>query len=194
MLVLLEVDAPLLVGDERAVVGVERRVAVHVQDRRQRAVGRDEHARVDVDLALLEVPVGPHLALLAPATSSRRGRPSSSHSRAIHGPTATTTCSTSIGPALVSTRVTAPEPSSSKPVTSTPSAIRAPAASAFDASPLHRVRVEGEAAPVLVQADGQAGRAPVGEQSPRMWSRHLGLAQDQLGLVADPLLALVRPW
>jgi hypothetical protein len=58
-----------------------------------------------------------------------------SHNDATHGPTATTTWSTATSPRLVCTVVTAPDPSSSKPVTSTPSAIRAPAARALSASP-----------------------------------------------------------
>ena len=76
-----------------------------------------------------------HISVSTPATSSRRGSPSFSHSPAIQGPTATTTCSGAIGPALVSTRVTAPEPSSSKPMTSTPSSMVAPASRALEASP-----------------------------------------------------------
>ena len=54
---------------------------------------------------------------------------------AIQGPTAITTCSTSIGPALVWTAVTAPEPSSSNPVTSTPSAISRRPTRALSARP-----------------------------------------------------------
>ena len=54
---------------------------------------------------------------------------------ATHGPTATTTWPAAIGPALVCTPVTAPEPSISKPVTSTPSSIVAPAARALAARP-----------------------------------------------------------
>ena len=53
-------------------------------------------------------------------TSSRSGSPSISQIFAIQGPTATTTCSTAMSPAVVCTRVTAPELSNSKPVTSTP--------------------------------------------------------------------------
>ena len=55
---------------------------------------------------------------------------------------------------------------------------------------LDRVHVEREAALVLVQAHGHALRAPVGEE-PLHVRVHLGLAEDQLGAVADPLLALV---
>src|SRR5215212_7727700 len=64
-----------------------------------------------------------HISRSTPATSNREGRPSIDHSDAIHGPTATTTCSTAIGPAEVSTTVTAPDSSTRKPVTSTPSSI-----------------------------------------------------------------------
>ncbi len=55
--------------------------------------------------------------------------------------------------------------------------------------PLHRLLVEREAALVLVQADGDAAGAPVGEQLLHV-RRHRGLAHDQLRAVADPLLAL----
>jgi hypothetical protein len=41
-----------------------------------------------------------------------------------------------------------------------------------------------------VQADAEAGRAPVGEERAHVVG-NLGLPQDQVGLVADPLLALV---
>ena len=168
--VLLEVDAPLLVGDELA---RRRRAAARGcrrADRRQRAVVGDEHARVDVDLALLQVPVGPHLALARPPPCRRlahvqaAGRPSISHSCGIHGPTATTTCSTSIGPAEVCTRV---------------DRARAVELEAGDLDALldlrarrarlgreaeHRLAVVGEAARALVQADAEARGAPVAEQ------------------------------
>src|SRR4051794_37999137 len=68
-------------------------------------------------------------------TSSRRGSSSISQSEAIHGPTATTTCSTATSPALVCTVVTAPELSLSNPVTCTPPTICAPAARALSARP-----------------------------------------------------------
>ena len=76
-----------------------------------------------------------HISRSSPATSSRRGSPSRSQSLGVHGPAATTTRSTAIGPDEVSTWVTAPDPSSSNPVTSTPSSISRPAARAFEASP-----------------------------------------------------------
>ena len=50
--------------------------------------------------------------------------------RAIHGPTAMTIWSAWMAPVVVSTRVTAPEPSDEKPVTSTPVSMVAPAARA----------------------------------------------------------------
>ena len=65
----------------------------------------------------------------------RSGNPSISQSEAIHGPTATTTWSTSMVPCVVCTAVTAPESSRSNPVTSTPVRISAPAARAFSARP-----------------------------------------------------------
>src|SRR3546814_5765203 len=57
----LVVDAPELIGDERAVdVGMERRVGVHVHDRRHGAVVGDEVARLDTQHAFLELPIAPH--------------------------------------------------------------------------------------------------------------------------------------
>ena len=56
---------------------------------------------------------------------------------------------------------------------------------------LDGVHVEGEPALVLVQAHGHALRAPVREE-PLHVLVDLGLADDQLGAVPDPLLALER--
>ena len=50
-------------GEELA--SAEGRVGVDMEHGRHRAVGQREQVRVDVDLALLEVPVGPHLLLHA---------------------------------------------------------------------------------------------------------------------------------
>jgi len=87
--------------------------------------------------------------------------------------------------------LTAPDPSNSKPVTSTPVSMRAPAARALSARAEHRLAVERVAAGALVQADGQAGRAPVGVQVAHVRLDVL-LSDDQLGGVPDPLLALVH--
>ena len=167
---------------------MQRRVAVHVEHGGEAAVGRDEHARVHVDLALLEVPEGPHLRS-SPATSSRRGSPSSSQSRGVHGPAATTTCSTAIGPARSPRAVTAPELVELEPGDLHALLDLGAGGARLRGEPEHRVAVEREAAGLLVQADAQPGRAPVGEQLAHV-RRHLGLAEDQLGVVADPLLAL----
>ncbi len=101
--VALVVDAPQLVGDQLAVVVVQRRVGVDVDHRRSGAVAAVEHLRVDRDLALLQVPVRPHV--LAPvdvagrrADVDRRGSPSIYQICGTHGPTPTMTCSTSIAP------------------------------------------------------------------------------------------------
>ena len=158
--------------------------------RGQRAVVGDEHRRVDVDLALLQVPVRPHLALRRPRPPGGPAARASPTAVGIHGPTATTTCSTAIGPAEVCTRVTAPEPSSSKPVTSTPSSISRPRRARLGREAEHRVAVVGEAARPLVQADAEPRGAPVVEERAHV-RRDLGLAEDELRRVADLLLALV---
>ena len=121
--------------------------------------------------------------------SSRRGRPSRPHIRAIQGPTATMTCSTFTSPSLVFTRVTAPESSSSKPVTSTPSAISAPATSAFLARPSIDSLLNAKPPRCSCRQTDRPGARQSGNIA-RMCFADLLLAQDQLGLVADPLLAL----
>ena len=109
---------------------------------------------------------------------------------AAHGPGAITTCSpTSIAALARLTADTEPSSRDTKPVTSTPSRTRDSLAEALVAQPEHRLDVEREAALVLVETDGHALRAPVGKE--RLHVRvDLGLARDQLGAVADPLLAL----
>ena len=81
-----------------------------------------------------------------------------------------------------------PSDASSSPRTSTPARTETPSSRHFPCRPVDRVHVEGEAALVLVQADRDALRAPVREE--RLHVRvDLGLADDQLGAVPDPLLA-----
>src|SRR2546428_13464109 len=60
MAVTFEVDAPKLIGDDLAVVGVQRRVAVEMDDRRRAPVDGRKREWIDADLALLQVPVRPH--------------------------------------------------------------------------------------------------------------------------------------
>ena len=82
-----------------------------------------------------------------------------------HGPGAMTSCSpTSIRPWSVSTAVTASSGPSSSPVTSTPVRISTPSAAGLRGEPVDGVLVEREAALGLVQAGGDALRAPVGEE------------------------------
>ncbi len=109
---------------------------------------------------------------------------------ATHGPTATITWSTLIGPSLVCTRFTAPESSRSKPVTSTPSAISAPARSAFDARPWIDSLLNAKPPRCSCRQTLSPGARQSGKSSAHVVG-HLGLPQDQVGLVADPLLALV---
>ena len=125
-------------------------------------------------------------------TSIVSGIPSIAQNRFAHGPGAMTTCSpTSIRPADVSTAVIEPSGASSKPCDLDPGEDGDPDLGALALEPPDRVHVEGEAALVLVQARRHALRAPVGEE-PLHVLVDLGLAQDQLRAVADPLLPLVR--
>ena len=194
--VALEVDAPELVGDELAVVGVERRVRVEMDHGRRAAVRGREHQRVDGDLALLEVPVRPHRAV-ADDVARRRvmsivsGMPSMRPEPRGPGPGRDDDLLADLDRILRSSRL--PRRSrrrvTSKPVTSTPFEHRDPFAEALVAQAEHGLDVEREAALVLVEADGHALRAPVGEE--RLHVRvDLGLADDQLRAVADPLLPL----
>ena len=118
-----------------------------------------------------------------------RASPTAGGSR---GPTATTTCSTSIGPALVCTRVTASEPSSSKPAHLDPLGDLGSRRARLRRQPEHRLAVEGEAAAVLVQADAQALGPPVAEQAAHVRA-HRVLADVQLRRVADRAAGARRP-
>ena len=82
--VALEVDAPKLVRDELALVGVEWRVRVEVDHGRRAAVRGGERRRLDGDLALLEVPVRPHRAILHDV--SRRRPDVDAHRQLEHRP------------------------------------------------------------------------------------------------------------
>ena len=86
--------------------------------------------------------------------------------------------------------MTAPELSWSNPVTSTPVADLGAGLLRLRGQAQHRLLVEGEPAGALVQADGQAGGAPVAVQRAHVLGDLL-LADVQLGRVADPLLAFV---
>ena len=66
-----------------------------------------------------------------------------------------------------------------------------PASFALAGEAVHRGHVVGEAALVLVQAHLDALRAPVREHAAHVLG-DLGRADDQIGRVADPLLALVH--
>ena len=74
-------------------------------------------------------------------------------------------------------------------MTSTPSSISAPAARAFEARPSIDSRLNAKPPRLSCRQTLRPGRAPVGEEAAHV-RRHLRLARDQLGLVADPLLAL----
>ena len=153
--VVLEVDAPELVGDELAVVGVERRVGVEVDDRWREpsAVanmsgsteispscrfqyvhiggrGRRRRRRVDVD---------------------RVRQPSSAQKCFAHGPGATTSCSPTRSALVRLGRGDRAVVARSKPVTSTPATTDRLPRGTWPAA-RDRVQVEREAALVLVQA------------------------------------------
>ena len=122
-------------------------------------------------------------------TSSDIGRSSRLQKCLAHGPGATTTCSTSIVPWSVSTAVTSRPLGETKPVTSTPEVMVTPSDSHLPTQAGDGVEVERESALLLVQADGHVLRAPVGEELLHV-RVDLGLAEDQLGVVADALVAL----
>ena len=160
------------------------------------AVGEGEHERVDLDLALLEVPVRPHRLARRPLSGRRVnvdvvGSSSIAQKCFAHGPGARTTCSpTSMVPWLVTTA----RPSRRGRTRSLdldagedPHAL----GSALAGEPIDRVDVEGEPTLVLVEADGDTLRPPVGKQ--RLHVRvDLLLADDERRAVADPLLPLER--
>ncbi len=169
---------------------------VEVDHGRHAAVGEREHLRVDLDLALLQVPVRPHRLVRHDVAGRRLARRASSAARA---------GSRSAWPTGRARRRRARPRSSpgrsrppsrrcplgdTKPVTSTPERIVTPSDSHLPTRPGDRVEVEREAALLLVQADRDVLRAPVGEELLHV-RVDLGLAEDQLGLVADPLMALV---
>ena len=124
-------------------------------------------------------------------TSIELGRPSIVHTCSTHGPTATITCSAWMSPWSVCTVVTAPELSELK--AGHPHAVGQPGAGrpGLAGQSVHGGHVVGEAALVLVQADVHALRPPVREHLPHVLA-HLGLADDQVGRVADPGLPLVH--
>ena len=195
MAVALEVDPPELVRHELALVGVERRVGVEVDHGRRAPVGGREHRRVDGDLALLEVPVRPHRTV---ADDVARGRVDVDRLRQPeHRPEALRPGAgrdhdllPELDRALARSRPRAIEPSAplSKPVTSTPESTGRPPPRTSRRG-LDGVHVEREPALALVQADRDALRAPVGEEGLHV-GVDLGLADEELGAVADPLLAL----
>ena len=124
-------------------------------------------------------------------TSIRSGRPSIAQNCFAHGPGAITTCSpTSIRPALVGRPSTLSSAPNSKPVDLDAGEHRHAFGLALAERARRRTPVEGEAALVLVEADGDALRAPVREERLHV-SVDLGLAEDQLRAVADPLVPLV---
>ena len=179
-----------------AVVGVERRVGVEVDHRRRAAVGGREHQRVDRDLALLEIPVRPHR--LVAGDVARGSVDVDRHREAEHPPELLRPRARARrrparrprwSPLLVSTAVTLP--SSARPEAGDLGVRQDLDAlgEALVAKPEHRLHVEREPALVLVQADRHALRAPVREE-PLHVGVDLGLAGDQLGAVADPLVAL----
>ena len=91
------------------------------------------------------------------------------HSAAIQGPTATTTCSTSIEPGAGGDAATAPELVEREAVTSTPSAISAPAARALEASPSIDSRLNAKP-PGRSCRQTVSPRARQSPNSARMWA------------------------
>ena len=194
--ILLVVDAPQLVGDELAVVGVERRVGVEVDDRRHRAVLEREQRGVDRDLALLQVPVRPH-RLVACDVAVRlvhvdRGR-QLEHRPEVLGPRARGRRSarrTRCGPGSSRRHATEPSPASSKPVTSTPVISCAPVDSALACMPATESRLCAKPPLCSCSTAVTPLRPPVREEL--LHVRVAGrLARQERRVVADRLLALV---
>ena len=123
-------------------------------------------------------------------TSSVMGRSSRLQKCFAHGPGATTTCSTSIVPSLGLDGGDVPAARRHEAGDLDTRQDRDALGLALADEALHRVEVEREPALLLVQADGHVLRAPVGEELLHV-RVDLGLAEDQLGLVADPLVPLV---
>ena len=152
---------------------------------------------IELRLALLQVPVGPHRLVARRrrrrAGGRRAGRAgrASPTAAATHGPTAITTCSTSI---VARARRDARDRAGAVALEAGDldafGDLRARGARLVGQSE-HRLLVEREAAAVLVQADGQAVRAPVGVERAHVRG-DLRLAGDQRRVVADPLVALVH--
>ena len=96
-----------------------------------------------------------------------------------------------MAPSLVSTAETEPSSRDANPVTSTALEHRDALGEALVPQSEHGLDVEREPALMLVKADRHPLRAPVREE--RLHVRvDLGRACDELGAVADPLLALER--
>ena len=174
----------------------ERRVGVEVDHGRRAAVGGFEHQRVDRDLALLQVPVRPHR--LVADDVARRRVDVDRHRQPEHGPEA-------LGPragrdhelladrdpalvgldgrdAVVGAELEARDLGVRVDLDALGEALVAQAGD--------RLEVEREAALVLVQAHGDALRAPVREEFLHV-RVDLRLAEVEIGAVADPLMALV---
>ena len=166
-----------------------------MQHRREAPVGGDELGRVDRHLTLLQIPVRPHRLVCRDTAvgltniEARRqaeqipDRPDPRADRDDH------LIDRDHTGARQDARATAPEPSSSKPVTSTPRRSWPPPNERLRGEPEHRLAIEGITADVLVQADSQSGGAPIGVQAAHV-RRHPLVAEVELRGIADPLLAL----
>ncbi len=175
---------------------MERRVGVEVDHWGRAAVGGREEERIDRDLALLQVPVGPHgtvrhdLAARRPdvdrvGLTEERPEPGRPRARRDHDLLADLDRAVARldgGDRVVAAEAEARDLGVREDRHTFPEALVA--------QPEDGVDVEGEPALVLVQADRDSLRAPVGEE-PLHVRVHLGGSRDQLRPVPDPLLPLI---
>ena len=166
-----------------------------MQHGRGGAVGRHELARVEGHLALLQVPVGPHRPVAGDAAvglvhvepggqvehrpQARDPGPDGDHDL----------LGDDVAGARVDGRHRAGAVALEARHLDAGHELRA-GQLRLAGEPVHRLAVEREPAAMLVQAGREPLRAPVGIERAHVRG-DLGLAGDQLGVVADPLVALV---
>src|SRR6476659_2059484 len=193
----LVVEAPQLIGDERAVyVGIEWRVGVDMDDRRHPAVIGLVHFRIDAEGTLLEAPIDPHTHVvmdLAVAALDRNALRQLKHVPDPRDPGARAGNDVVAGDA-------APTRTERRHRAGVRAELEARDLDAgHDAYALglclvcqaiHRLGIVGVAALFLVQNRGDAFRLPIVEQALHIFLT-VNSTLDKRGLVADRLLLLI---